>query len=382
MRIWLRTRNLLSRQEELEEHIKGLKLIAENLKKALEMFPEEDKEDNGKKQELSQEALLELYKNRQNILSTLKEINNDHAKWNPLKVSKNLDDYQSETTWTQYNTEISKKLADLSMQEKYFDVLFQTNTKGFEKLKKVFEDYRDKLSSVVINDKKQVKLNNKILDFNKHILYTRAGFTGTSFMFDLDNDSTQIGDRFKKRDFQGTRYEIGYTYQLKSVNFFGINISKEYSDNSSTLTPTKYKFKTIDVTTNPNLEVSKELEALSGDYDKFDEFQLAIDYVRMVAMKAVYNKDEFENNTTLYLNINPYVRHKFYDNAATLNPDTSIGLGVYAFNVNENSIAGGVYVQANDLFNNNRENAVAFSKQLSVGLIFKYAINSFNPKGK
>jgi len=289
-------KDLLSREKEIEHQSTKLNLIQGNLEKAIQLFPKVVEEEDEKQPEtISNLSLLQLYKLRHEILTTLEEINKEYSKWDKIKIDRKLDDYQTKSTWIQYNEELRKKVADLSMREKFFVELYRVNKQELKELKNEFENYTDALSNVVLLEKELIKLDNKLLDFNKHILYGRAGFSGTSFRYDLDNDSTQIQDRFEKRDFQGTRFEIGYTYQLKSVNYFGFNISKEYSDNSATLTPTKYKFKTIDESTTPNLEVSKELEAMSGPYDKFDEFQLAVDYVRMVPLKDVYNQDDGKN---------------------------------------------------------------------------------------
>jgi hypothetical protein len=52
---------------------------------------------------------------------------------------------------------------------------------------------------------------------------------------------------------------------------------------------------------------------------------------------------------------------------------------LYSFNKKNGSIAGGLFVQADDLFNKNREEAINFTKQISVGIVFKVAIKSFNP---
>ena len=129
----------------------------------------------------------------------------------------------------------------------------------------------------------------------------------------------------------------------------------------------------VDNTVTPNFISSDKIEALSGPYDRFHQYQLSIDYVKLIAPKD-------KSNSKVYLSVNPYLRHNFYSNSETLNPNTSIGLGMYAFNVNKNSIAGGLFVQANDIFNINRKKALHFTKQISIGLVFKYSLSSFDPK--
>ncbi|GGB70325.1 hypothetical protein GCM10007424_07830 [Flavobacterium suaedae] len=86
---------------------------------------------------------------------------------------------------------------------------------------------------------------------------------------------TDIDTRTEERDFQGTRFEIGWTYQLKSYNFFGINISKDYTDNSSLLTSTTFKFKTVDDTVTPNLETSDEITVLADPHDRYNKYQIS-----------------------------------------------------------------------------------------------------------
>jgi len=132
----------------------------------------------------------------------------------------------------------------------------------------------------------------------------------------------------------------------------------------------------------PNIKTATEIKALSGVFDTFIKYGLSFDYAYLIPFHKRNLPEEQIKSNKLLLSVNPFVRHNFYSKTETLKPNTSAGLGLYSFNKENGSIAGGLFIQADDIFNVNREEAVNFTKQISVGVIFKVAIKSFNPAAK
>ncbi len=326
--------------------------------------------------------LTYLRTQKSNITFELNNLNEIYNKYKTVTIDVKLEKYLEEKTWKDVKKTIEKNIGYLKSEKiQLHNLSKNSTTDGY--IKKLTSSYNEFLTTLKEYKKTDENLDGIIFkqeDYDKHYIYGKVGFIGKSFLYDLDNGATTKDARIEKRDFQGTRFEIGWTYQLKSYNFFGINISKDYTDNSGSLTSSTYKFKTIDDTVTPNLEVSDEIVALSDPYERFHNYQISGDYVRLISLKNKNKGVKDESSPKVYLNLNPYFRHNFYSDSETLKPNTSFGLGMYAFNVNKNSIAGGFFVQANDVFNVNREKPINFTKQISIGLVFKYALSSFNPK--
>ncbi|WP_299554534.1 hypothetical protein [Seonamhaeicola sp.] len=331
----------------------------------------------------SEDDMKKVHKARNSVKYEVFEFNElrKKAKYEVLEELKvDLDNLFEKDTWKTAETELVKKMAEIKAKKNRVVDLDDDLSSDFDDLKTKYQSYINILYDLKYVEEDIEGIEKKNVDFNTHVIYGKAGFIGKSFLYDLENDSNIKDERIVKRDFQGTRFEIGWTHQFLTNNVFGINFSRSYTDNSSRLDSEDYTFKVIDDTVTPNLESSTELKALSGPYDKFDKYQIAADYVRFVPLKDIKNKDDLKKPAELYLLINPYFRHNFYYDSETLKPNTSFGLGLYAFNVNKGSVAGGVFAQADDVFNINRDEPIPFTRQIQIGLVFKYSLESFNPK--
>lgn len=295
-----------------------------------------------------------------------------------LNLGIDLKETKSSDTWTKAKTTIDDAL-EITVYNLY--KIKKGQTKYSEKsIIKAYEAY----SSFLENNKTDTFVDLQIAKGNtytiqRNLMYFKAGFLGSSFKYDLANSSTSIADRFESKNFQGYRLELGYTRQFKRYNFLGLNLAMNRTSNAEDLTSTTYKFETTDTSVTPNITSGTEFKALSGPFDTFFKYGLSFDYAGLIPFHDSNASDEEIKKSKLLLSINPYVRHNFYSNSETLKPNTSIGLGLYSFNKENGSIAGGLFVQADDLFNKNREEAINFTKQISVGIVFKVAIKSFNP---
>lgn len=248
---------------------------------------------------------------------------------------------------------------------------------SYRKYKEFLED-----KSKIASEEETENLRLNTYSIQRNMLYIRAGFTNNAFKYDLANDSTSIDDRFVDKNIQGYRLELGYTRQFKRYNFLGFNFSLGRTSNVEQLTTTTYKFEKTDTTVVPNIKTATEMKALSGVFDTFIKYGLSFDYAYLIPFHKRNLPEEQIKSNKLLLSVNPFVRHNFYSKTETLKPNTSAGLGLYCFNKENGSIAGGLFIQADDIFNVNREEAVNFTKQISVGIIFKVAIKSFNPAAK
>ena len=313
------------------------------------------------------------------IVDEIKQLSNN-SEHEQIEIQVNLENLFDKDTWKNAHEGLHKKRIEISTKKNRIEKISDSIDIIFDSLKTQYGDYITNLKKLKKIDDKIDEIYKDNVDFNKHVVYGKAGFIGNSFLYNLDNGSNLVDERIVKRNFQGTRFELGWTHQFLTNNVMGVNVSRSHTDNSSRLTSTEYTFKVIDDTVSPNLESSTEIEAMSGPYDRFDKYQIAADYVRYIPLKEVNNLDDQKKSADVYLLINPYFRHNFYANSETLKPNTSFGFGLYAFNIKENAIAGGVFAQADDVFNVNRSTALPFTRQIQIGLVFKLALDSFNPK--
>ncbi|MBZ4042087.1 hypothetical protein [Flavobacterium hibisci] len=309
-------------------------------------------------------------------------LKSEHIKPLNLKIEyEDFKDLESAATWTNAKTTIEDALkASMYNLSELSEIKEKGTTYSKESIMNAYEAYK----SFLENNNTDMFADLQIAKGNtytilRNLMYFKAGFLGSSFKYDLANSSTAIADRFESKNFQGYRLELGYTRQFKRYNFLGLNLAMNRTSNAEDLTSTTYKFETTDTSVTPNITTGTEFKALSGPFDTFFKYTLSFDYVRLVPFYDSNASEEEMKKSRLLLSINPYIRHNFYSNSETLKPNTSIGLGFYSFNKKSGTIAGGLFVQADDLFNKNREGAINFTKQISVGIVFKVAIKSFNP---
>ena len=296
-----------------------------------------------------------------------------------IGLNLNYKKYKDLATWADIKTKLEEAIRTVGFdlyRHKKRVVLSISNTDVI----KAYEAYRDYLKEHKLSPDKINEIKGQTYSIQKNLIYFKAGFSGTSFKYDTANDSISISDRFINKDFQGYRVELGYSSQLKRYNFFGFNMSMSRTSNVNNLTSTTYKFEQIDTSVAPNISTAHELKALSGAFDTFFRFGVNFDYVRLFPFYDSNASEEGIKKSKLLLSVNPYVRHYFYDGSNILKPNTSLGVGLYSFNKESGSIAGGLFIQADDIFNVNRDRAINFTKQISFGVIFKVAIKNFDPE--
>lgn len=311
----------------------------------------------------------------------------------PLKMLKISDKVKKETPvsdirnrkeWQITKDEIILKLEDLAVDKKTKKTRLDNFKASYaENLLNAYENYILYLEKEPVQNGYE-ELVSKSLHYNRHIVYFKSSFLANSFKLDQGDSINTITERFKDQNEQGYKLDVGYTGQFKTYNYIGLNVALSGTNNLSALTNTTYKTQVVDTTLTPNLITNSEFKALSGPFDRFIQYEFNMDYVRLLPL--VNNTGTLKENDkekgSLLLSLNPYVRHRFYDRSETLKPNTSIGFGTYAFNTASGSIAGGVFIQADDVFNVNRDRPINFTKQISFGVVFKAAIKSFNPVKK
>lgn len=334
---------------------------------------------------LNQQNKVDFKKLRENIDLFDSYFKSEHVKPLNLKIEyEDFKDLESATTWTNARTTIEDALkASMYNLSELSEIKEKRATYSKDLIIKPYEAYRSFLennNTDMFADLQIAKGNTYTIQRN--LVYFKTGFLGSSFKYDLANSSTSIADRFENKNFQGYRLELGYTRQFKRYNFLGLNLAMNRTSNAKDLTSTTYKFETTDTSVTPNITTGTEFKALSGPFDTFFKYGFSFDYVRLVSFHDSNASEEEIKKSKLLLSINPYIRHNFYSNSETLKSNTSIGFGLYSFNKESGSIAGGLFVQADDLFNKNREEAINFTKQISVGIVFKVAIKSFDPAAK
>lgn len=218
---------------------------------------------------------------------------------------------------------------------------------------------------------------------NRWLLYFKGAFTGNEFRYDLANNAQTIDGRFADKTFNGSHFELGFTYTTRQYNFLGFSAAVNYSNNMDALTPVKYKLdKTDPVITDGKFSTSEEIKALSGLYDTFLRYDLNFDFIRLLRLSD--KPGDKEDKSIYYLSINPYIRHRIYENSDTLKNNTILGLGVHAYNSKDNRIMGGLFVQANDTFGVNVkvDESSSVGKRITFGVIVKFSLKGLKVEEK
>lgn len=296
-----------------------------------------------------------------------------------LKLELDYKEFRNPDKWDALKVKVTNIREDTALELSNIKEISKAPESSLDATCNSYENYKKFLTEEKISFEDLQIAKAHTYTIQRNLFYFKGGFLGSSFKYDLANDSTSISDRFITKDFQGYRLELGYTRQFKRYNFLGLNLAMSRSSNAADLTSTSYKMETTDTSVTPNITAGSEITALSGPFDTFLKYGLSFDYVRLVPFHDSNATEDEIKKSKLLLSINPYIRHSFYDKSETLKPNTSLGLGLYSFNKTSGSIAGGVFIQADDIFNVNRKEAINFTKQISFGLVFKLAIKSFDP---
>ncbi|MCZ8330229.1 MAG: hypothetical protein O9282_02840 [Flavobacterium sp.] len=209
---------------------------------------------------------------------------------------------------------------------------------------------------------------------NSNLVYLRGTFTGSDFKYDLKNDETTIESRFVDKTFNGYSVEMGFTKNYRNYNFLGLSSSLNYANNLNALTSTTFKLEKEDTTiSDGTFTSSEEIKALSGIYDTFLRYDINFDYLRLIPLKENLNSTPEDKQSHLYLSINPYLRHRIYENANTLKNNTIVGIGLHAYNSKDNKLMGGLFIQTNDLFGVHTDEGSTLGKRISFGVVAKFS---------
>lgn len=244
----------------------------------------------------------------------------------------------------------------------------------------ILETYYRNLYQLKLNCEDSDVTNKKIFKNREyslhHMFYWRLTGTGSSFLFDLGKDSLSVESRFEKRNFTGYKFDAGYMLQFKTYHFIGINAAVNYTNNLSGLDITTHTLLVIDTTISTGrFSSSEEITAVSGPYDKFNRYDISFDYIYLIRLKPD------SDSSHLYLNINPYVRHRIYDdNISDYTNNTVVGFGAHFYNSKDNKIMGGIFVQNNDVFGNHADDKSTFGKRITFGVIARFGFKGYEPK--
>lgn len=285
-----------------------------------------------------------------------------------------------ETSWQAVFT----KIKNLTLQKKQVKqskqvVSFYNGKQNLSDLKKLLKDYKSGVEKLKQKGYQNVNLlKDDFLYFNRNLIYIRGGFNGSSFKYDLENSGTTTDTRFEDRSFNGYNIELGMTLQKKVLNFIGFSLGYRYSHNLSDLKSQTYALQVIDPTImNGNFVSVTEVKALNGDYDRFNRLDFNFDYVRLFRLKENQSSEDY---SALYLSINPFLRHRIYDNADVLKNNTVLGMSINAYNSKDNKVMGGVYVQTPDLFGTHKNDKGLFDEGINFGLVVRYNFQGLKVK--
>ncbi|WP_103068155.1 hypothetical protein [Aquimarina sediminis] len=284
-------------------------------------------------------------------------------------INSNITNAYDTKLWQINKKTISKKLAKVAFQHEIIEA---------DIVDELLSYYDDEIFMIMNQNEdittKLENLENKKDRYSFHKLFTRGGFNGVSFKYDLANGASAIDDRFVDKTFNGWDIELGYNINYKGYNLFGLSSKVAYDNNLSGLEDTEYSFATVDTTiTTGQLSSGTKVNAFAGDFDTFHKFSFNFDYVRLIPLR-----DSKKGISDMYLTINPYIRHHIYDNSEILKNNTVTGLGLNFVNSEKQAIMGGLFVQTNDVFGVHANEDSTLGERISVGVVAKFAFSGLD----
>lgn len=250
---------------------------------------------------------------------------------------------------------------------------------SFNKIKKQYSaEHKNNLKE----NKKRADRINKFIEeeyrYSFKKIFIRGGISGTSFKYDLGQDSTTVDSRFEKRNFEGWNAELGYNVQYMDDHFFGFSYEIRRANNLSDLEEQEFTLTTIDTTiTDGQFSSSTTVKAFSGEFDRFNRHSFNFDYVWITPIK-----NDKQKSSNVFLALNPYLRHRIYDNSFKLKNNTVFGIALNAFNSQKQKIMGGISIQTNDLFGVHSDDDIVLGERISIGLLAKFTFSGISPEKK
>lgn len=286
--------------------------------------------------------------------------------------------------WEKTSEKVKNDLEENTAELAYLKTTGTKNeTKEVAKLKDIFNRLIKEYKSNGLKSKQTEDINTAIdenTSLNSFLLYLRPSVKGDAYKYDLANDSTLVADRFVDRKFNGYTVEIGSTLNFNKYHFMGLSTSVNYTNNISALTTTTYKLEKQDTSiTDGEFTTSEEIKALSGNFDAYMRYDLNFDYVYLMPMKESLDS---EKASAIYLSVNPYLRHRIYDKSDKLKNNTILGIGLHAYNSDDNKLMGGLFVQTTDLFGVHAGDDSSLGKRIVFGIIAKYSITGLKVEKK
>ncbi|WP_452225591.1 hypothetical protein [Lacinutrix chionoecetis] len=219
---------------------------------------------------------------------------------------------------------------------------------------------------------KELKNYESTVTYRHHLVYVRGGFNGSSFDYDLNNGANTVGERFQGVNFNGWQAEIGYNYNYEN-HYAGISFTSAYLNNIEALKEVEFSLTSVDETISSGTFTSTEtVKAFKGEFDRYLRHSINIEYAKLIPLE--------KRDGGLYLSASAYMRHRFYERSETINNNTVLGGGLFAFNTRKNQILGGIFLQTNDLFKTQKNAENTLGKRITFGLVAKYAFSGTNIK--
>lgn len=258
---------------------------------------------------------------------------------------------------------------------------YQNSTADYSDLIDLLKQLEESYTSME-EERDYLSLLNAAYTDKETLIYGRAYFMGSGATLEIDKTATTIDNRFEDISFQGYKLEAGVTRRMDAGIFLGVTGGISYTNNLSEMSSSTYTLQTVDTTiASGKFSSSKEIKALPGPYDRFLRYDINIDFVKLFALSN-HSIDMQKNaeKSDIYLSLNPYLRHRMYDNHNSIKPHTVLGLGLFAYNNKDGRLAGGLFVQTEDALGTNADKESTFRKRINFGLVVKYNIAGFKFK--
>lgn len=196
--------------------------------------------------------------------------------------------------------------------------------------------------------------------------YLAGGFNSTSFTI-YNAASTEINDRFVKTYFKGGYVDFGFNYKYGRNLLFGGTIGYERASNFDKLDSREYTIRNTDEVGAQQSISEKKYNAYSGDFRIYNRANFRSDIL-------LFSQLGSEPENRLVWNI-LYARGFITGNKLAAPSQLSLGTGLNFYKIKDGSFLGGIYVQADDVFNEQNQSTSVLNR-VSFGIVAKYAFRT------
>lgn len=198
--------------------------------------------------------------------------------------------------------------------------------------------------------------------------YLAGGINSSTFKLYDASLTGDIAARFTKTPYKGIYLDLGLNYSLGANWLLGASIGYERANTFDQLTQIELTARTTDNSGNQQIISEKKYSGYAGNFKLYNQANIRTDALYFSQLGGQDSEYRLAWNII-------YLRGMLSDDHSISKNTLTIGTSVNFFKIEDGSLLGGFYLQADDAFNA-QDAPTNLYKRLTFGIVAKYAFRT------